>query len=91
MITEMSDDPDYILDIQGIEDPASDNAHEDHAGQESGSRKWIGVQFECCGTYARVYKNREGTAYEGRCPRCLRWVEVGIGPGGTDQRMFRAT
>lgn len=91
MIGGMPDDPDYILDIEGIEDPNSERADEANAGQAPGARKWIGVQFECCGTYARIYKNRDGTAYEGRCPRCLRLVEVGIGPGGTDQRMFRAT
>ncbi|NLX14963.1 MAG: hypothetical protein GXY44_15115 [Phycisphaerales bacterium] len=53
-------------------------------------RPWIGVQFECCDVYARVYRNQEATAYVGRCPRCLRKVQVRVGPGGTDTRMFRA-
>ncbi|HSA28362.1 MAG TPA: hypothetical protein P5159_17665 [Phycisphaerae bacterium] len=91
MIEKMPRDPDYIVDISGIEDPSSAHSVDVNAGSEPSPRSWIGIKFDCCGTYARIYRNRDGTAYEGRCPRCLRPVEVGIGPGGTDQRMFRAT
>lgn len=54
------------------------------------SRKFVGVRFECCAIYTRVYVNREGTAYEGRCPRCARAVRLEIGPGGSDARFFSA-
>lgn len=53
-------------------------------------RKFVGVTFACCSAYARVYINREGTAYVGNCPRCTRRVELKIGPGGTDSRFFTA-
>ncbi len=54
------------------------------------SRKFVGVQFECCDVYTRVYVNRDQTAYEGRCPKCGKKVRLGIGPGGTDARFFTA-
>lgn len=53
-------------------------------------RRFVGVHFTCCEVYARVYLNRPETAYEGRCPRCMRRVELKIGPGGTDARFFTA-
>ena len=54
-------------------------------------RKFLGVMFECCKVYARLYINKEETAYSGRCPRCARPLEVKIGPGGTDNRFFTAS
>ena len=82
----MSDEPDYYLEIDGID--GEDEADSDSAG--GSGRKWIGVRFECCGVYSRIYKNRRGDAYEGACPRCLRKIHVGIGEGGTDSRFFIA-
>jgi len=60
--------------------------------QQSGSsrRRYLGIQFACCGVYQRIYVNRSGTAYEGYCPRCSRPVRIEIGPGGSDRRFFTA-
>lgn len=54
-------------------------------------RAFIGIWFECCHTYGRLYKNKTGTAYTGRCPRCLRPASVRVGEGGTSQRFFRGS
>ena len=51
-------------------------------------KKYLGLKFTCCGVYSRVYVNRDGTAYEGRCPKCLKSVKLKIGEGGTDSRFF---
>jgi hypothetical protein len=51
-------------------------------------RKFVGVKFECCATYARIYLNREQTAYVGNCPRCAKQLRLRVGPGGTDSRFF---
>jgi len=54
----------------------------------STKKKYLGLKFSCCGVYSRVYVNRDGTAYEGRCPKCLKPVQLKIGEGGTDNRFF---
>ena len=57
--------------------------------QKREKRPFLGITFECCNVYARIYKNKDGTAYVGRCPRCMRPIRVPIGEGGTGQRFFR--
>ena len=68
--------------------PGSDNTPARHGEQ---LRPFVGVQFDCCKVYARVYRNPEATAYRGRCPRCGRAVHFAIGQGGTDARFFRVS
>jgi hypothetical protein len=56
--------------------------------ENSTKKKFLGLKFTCCGVYSRVYVNRDGTAYEGRCPKCLKPVKLKIGESGTDSRFF---
>ncbi len=53
-------------------------------------KKFIGILFECCNVYRRIYVNKEKNAYEGGCPNCNSKVKVTIGPGGTETRFFSA-
>ena len=52
-------------------------------------QRYLGVHFECCDVYARVYANLDGSAYVGHCPRCAKRVRFRIGPDGVDARFFR--
>jgi len=60
------------------------------ANERRTPRPFIGVHFECCGVYARIYRRPDQKEYVGRCPRCFRTVRVRVGPDGTDARLFRA-
>ena len=53
-------------------------------------RPFIGILFECCRAYGRIYKTAKGDAYAGHCPRCARPFRAKVGAGGTSQRFFRA-
>lgn len=53
-------------------------------------QNFLGIMFNCCGVYARIYKNKEGTAYVGKCPKCLRSLRIPVGEGGTNRRFFSA-
>ncbi len=71
-------------------DLSSDAPRKSGGASNQDRRRYIGVQFECCDVYTRVYINLEETAYLGNCPRCARQLNIRIGPGGTSKRFFTA-
>ena len=54
------------------------------------THSFLGVFFVRCNVYGRLYKNAEGTYYEGHCPRCGTAFRVRIGAEGTAARFFKA-
>ncbi len=52
-------------------------------------RPYLQILFECCQVYQRVYKDRSGQFYLGRCPRCLRQIRFRVARDGTPARRFR--
>lgn len=82
----MSHSPDYRLNFEGLDNVRPDN----HEASDFVGRPWVGVHFNCCAVYARIYRNTEGTAYDGVCPRCRSAVTLRVGSDGTDARFFVA-
>ncbi len=57
---------------------------------ENKGKPYLGIMFECCHVYARIYQNKAGTHYVGHCPKCMRNIKIKIGEGGTGNRFFKA-
>jgi len=74
----------------GIGKPASKSASNNTGPQPAESRPFVGVSFNCCGVYARVYRTRDGKAYAGYCPKCSKPVRLLIGSGGSSSRFYTA-
>jgi hypothetical protein len=68
-------------------DAVSGDEQKPESDAESG-RRFVGVHFDCCDVYTRVYINREQSAYLGHCPRCAKQIRLSIGPGGSESRFF---
>jgi hypothetical protein len=78
-------DPQDIVEIEGVMNPASVQSVDPGVA----GRRWLGIWFTCCHTYGRISRNREGTEYDGPCPKCGVRVQAKIGEGGTSQRIFK--
>lgn len=63
---------------------------EQKSSSTTAPRPYIGILFECCSVYSRIYRQPDQPEYVGRCPRCLRTVRALVGSDGTPQRIFRA-
>jgi hypothetical protein len=46
-------------------------------------RPYLGIRFRCCNAYRRIYLNRDGSAFFGHCPKCLRPVRIAVGEQGS--------
>jgi len=62
----------------------------DGTATPSQPRPFLMIWFRCCATYGRLPKSADGLSYVGRCPKCLAKLEVPVGEGGTNRRMFEA-
>jgi hypothetical protein len=61
----------------------------DDAAPGASGRPFLQVYFVCSNSYQRVYRSADGTRYQARCPKCAKEMRFQVGPGGTDQRVFR--
>lgn len=96
----MSDPDDYILDLSSLKnqpDAAREDAPKSLGETQKngplgadGKPQFISVYFRCCNAYARFYRGRDGLAYVGRCPKCLRQGSVPAYEVGKDDRVFLA-
>lgn len=76
--------------VMGIIDITVGDGSQNEPEESDGTKRpFLGIRFTCAGgMYARFYRNDDGTAYTGRCPKCLKQVRIGVAPGGTDARFF---
>ena len=63
------------------------NRNENEA-QDNRQREFLGINFECCRIYSRIFINDEKDKFLGNCPRCGKYVQFDISPDGTDARFF---
>ncbi|MEO9590530.1 hypothetical protein [Rhodopirellula bahusiensis] len=81
---------DVVHDVRGDASASDSRSDSGPDGTPGNPRPFIGIQFRCCQTYGRIYRNDQRTAYRGRCPKCGARMEIPIGSGGTNKRFFSA-
>ncbi|MBI1369612.1 MAG: hypothetical protein GC162_13275 [Planctomycetes bacterium] len=87
----MSESRDYILDVAGVTESQPDAAvATGTVGEAMRHRPWLAVHWRCCHVYSRIYRDRAGEAYVGRCPSCGKNVRARIGADGVSTRFFTA-
>lgn len=59
--------------------------------QGPSNRPFLQVYFVCSNAYQRVYRSADQKRYLARCPKCGREMNFQVGPGGTDQRVFKVS
>jgi hypothetical protein len=64
------------------------NKKDNKRSSKGEGRSFLGINFECCGIYSRIYKHHSGKYYAGNCPKCGKPVKILIGKGGTGSRFF---
>jgi hypothetical protein len=61
------------------------------AGRPPKVRPFLGVLFECCNVYRRIYLHHTGKMYLGACPRCGKTVRFDVDDRkGQRARFWRA-
>lgn len=83
-------EPRDIVDIAGLRNPQAPPAPATEGGQAA-PPSFLMIWYRCCHAYGRLYRDKDGTRYHGRCPKCLASCEVPIGEGGSSRRMFEAS
>ena len=76
------------LDLSSLPNSTRDSSH--GQANEPKSRPFLGIRFDCCRTYGRIYRSDMGMYYQGRCPKCMKVLTVRVGSGGTSKRFFNA-
>ena len=81
---------DVVHDVRDQSNESGPPSASGRDGTPGNPRPFLGIQFRCCQTYGRIYRNDQRTAYRGGCPKCGARMEIPIGSGGTNKRFFSA-
>ncbi|MBL9149774.1 MAG: hypothetical protein JNM94_13875 [Phycisphaerae bacterium] len=83
-------DPRDRVELSSVPTPRAEATRRSAANAEPARKKFLQIWYRCCHTYGRLTRNRDNTAFEGRCPSCGARCEAKIGHGGSTRRAFEA-